>query len=891
MSDREDIPGIPTAPSAPAIIGTSRPALAAGQVLAGRYEIRGRLGAGGMGSVWRTYDRELEEEIALKVILPERGGDRPTLDRFRREVKIARRISHPNICRMFDYGEAEGLCFLTMELVEGRTLRAHLAAGPLTPERALNIARQVAEGLAAAHMQGVIHRDLKPENVILREDGRAVVVDFGLARSAATEHTSVATIAGTPTYMSPEQLRGEALDVRSDVFAIGLLSAELLTGRSPFEQGSLAATTSAILRDPPRPLDVPSLPRMTASALDAVIGRALAKAPEDRFPSASELAAALASVQGGALSSSDVKAYSQPYASRHRTVGRLSSMIRSRGALAAAVALLTIAGAFAISPAVRRLGAPDVQPAATKTVAPAEPPVDAPPTVLVLLFENLSAEPALDDLCRSAVDSLRVGIRKLPGLQMLDAPPAGTPMAEAERRRATWIVTGSVQRLGRELRLVAQIRVASGQAVGEPIEVDGDPAQPAVLLDRLRQRALDEMWLLGQEHDRERRAIRGTQSEIARTKLLQYYAMIGPAPAEEHLQVGKRLLDETIEADGAYVSALVERAYLQARGAGATKFTERLSAGLSDLDRALAAAPASAPALVMRCRLLQASLEAEGNPTDAGIARALDACGAALQADPSSAHVRLVLARLYDRTCRDDEAMASLEKAYELDRSLGGRSLKHLGELALSNDKLQFADRVTRDLVGLQDEERQRGARALSQRAGVPPISAAHLLRAAVLLRLGRLVDARAAFERQLEDVSLDNADKRLRNEDNLTEASALRGLLRIMVQVKEAPPAGAEARLGTLEAVLRAAAQKDPRAGLNVAGAYQWTDPTAVVGWLDIAGDPGGAMTCDDAFRRALFYSAAGRRKEAQQALDRCKPNQRWEQSCVGWVRARMGR
>ena len=154
--------------------------------------------------------------------------------------------------------------------------------------------------------------------------------------------------------------------------------------------------------------------------------------------------------------------------------------------------------------------------------------------------------------------------------------------------------------------------------------------------------------------------------------------MVGPGPAAEHLQVGKQLLDEAIDADASYVPALVERAYLQARGAGAPTLTARLAGGLSDLDKALRIDPGDASALVMRCRLLQVSIEASGDPSDEKITSAFDACGAALRADPSSAYVRVVLARLYDRTCQDEQAMEALEKAQELDRGLAGRSLKHL---------------------------------------------------------------------------------------------------------------------------------------------------------------------------------------------------------------------
>src|SRR5262249_909984 len=161
-----------------------------------------------------------------------------------------RKITHPSVCRVFDFGEVDGLRYLTMELVEGRTLRALLREGRLGGERALAILEHVAAGLGAAHAQGIVHRDLKPENRIGRPDGRAGVMDSGLARRPVGEGDTSTEVAGTPAYMSPEQLRGEALNLRSDVFSLGILAFELLSGEPPFGRGAPAVVASAILRDP-----------------------------------------------------------------------------------------------------------------------------------------------------------------------------------------------------------------------------------------------------------------------------------------------------------------------------------------------------------------------------------------------------------------------------------------------------------------------------------------------------------------------------------------------------------------------------------------------------------------------------------------------------------------
>ncbi|HEU4333875.1 MAG TPA: serine/threonine-protein kinase, partial [Candidatus Eisenbacteria bacterium] len=268
----------------------------------GAYEIRSSLGAGGMGEVYRANDPRLGREIALK-ILPAGVASRPDrLARFEREARAVAALNHPNIVTIHSIEEADGLRFLTMELVEGESLDRLLARGPLSVERVLAIALPLAEALVAAHGKGIVHRDLKPGNVMTTPDGRVKVLDFGLAKLAArTEDpqpdaatrtagaplTLEGQVMGTVPYMAPEQLRGVAVDERADLFAFGVMLYELLAGRRPFDGGSSPDLISAILRDEPPPIRAarPEAP----ARLERIVGRCLEKEPGARFPSAREL--------------------------------------------------------------------------------------------------------------------------------------------------------------------------------------------------------------------------------------------------------------------------------------------------------------------------------------------------------------------------------------------------------------------------------------------------------------------------------------------------------------------------------------------------------------------------------------------------------------------------
>jgi serine/threonine-protein kinase len=211
--------------------------LSTGSTLAGRYQIIEELGKGGMGRVYKVFDTKIQEKVALKLIRPDVASDKQTIERFSNEIRLARKIGHRNVCRMFDLGEAEGAHFITMEYVPGEDLKRLIRTmGRLSPGQAVSIARQVCEGLAEAHRLGIVHRDLKPQNIMVDEDGSARIMDFGIARSMKGKGiTGEGMIIGTPEYMSPEQVDGKEVDRRTDIYSLGIILYEMVIGRAPFE--------------------------------------------------------------------------------------------------------------------------------------------------------------------------------------------------------------------------------------------------------------------------------------------------------------------------------------------------------------------------------------------------------------------------------------------------------------------------------------------------------------------------------------------------------------------------------------------------------------------------------------------------------------------------------
>jgi tetratricopeptide (TPR) repeat protein/tRNA A-37 threonylcarbamoyl transferase component Bud32 len=433
------------------------------------YRILGRLGSGGMGEVYLAEDEKLGRRVALKVLPPALAQNPQRLARFRREARAVAALNHPNIVTLHSIEEDQGVPFLTMELVEGVTLRDKIVPGGLAADELLRLALPLADAVAAAHAQGITHRDLKPANVMISDDGRLKVLDFGLARrtledgDASADLTADGRVLGTVPYMSPEQAKGFPVDCRSDVFSLGTVLYELATGEHPFAAPSPAETVSKILRDTPEP------PAELPPALRSIIDRCLQKDPDLRYQNAGELRDALRSM-------------SPPLPAEGRgALRRLRGARGVRGTLAAAVCLiLVLAAAFWWM----NRGRPET---------PAPAPTPERTAVAVLHFQNLTGDPKLDWLRTGLTEMLVTALSQSPQLDILGTDrlyqiladvgalgnqPASFDTVQKIARRAAvqQVIRGSYARVGNRVLVSFQIEnAASGKILGsDRVQGPGD---------------------------------------------------------------------------------------------------------------------------------------------------------------------------------------------------------------------------------------------------------------------------------------------------------------------------------------------------------------------------------------------------------------------------------
>lgn len=264
----------------------------------GRYRIIKELGKGTMGVVYQAHDPQIDRQVALKILRPDRMVSEAYVSRFLKEGRAIGRLSHPQIVTIYDVGEDHGTIYIAMEFLRGQPLDTVIRSGRLTPQQGVEIARQVAEALDYAHRKGIVHRDIKPSNIILTEDNHVKLTDFGIAHiedSSAGQQTQAGEILGTPVYMSPEQVLGKSVDGRSDLFSLGVILYETIAGRRPFSGNNIAAIFHSITNDSPEPPSTSD--PFISKELSRQIMKSLAKKPEDRFQSGRQMAQALALLQ------------------------------------------------------------------------------------------------------------------------------------------------------------------------------------------------------------------------------------------------------------------------------------------------------------------------------------------------------------------------------------------------------------------------------------------------------------------------------------------------------------------------------------------------------------------------------------------------------------------
>jgi serine/threonine protein kinase/Tfp pilus assembly protein PilF len=444
----EEIP-IPTQ-----TIETPKEELTTGSTFARRYQIIEELGKGGMGKVYKANDIDIKEKVAIKLIKPEISTDKNTIERFQNELKFARKIRHKNVCQMYDLNREEGTYYISMEYVEGENLRNMIRmSGQLGIGTAISVAKQVCAGLAEAHKLGVIHRDLKPSNIMIDREGVVRIMDFGIARSLKERGiTGAGVLIGTPEYMSPEQVEGKETDRRSDIYSLGVILYEMVTGRIPFDGDS--ALTVAVKQKTERPKNPREFNTQLSEDLSSLIMRCLEKDKERRYQNADELRSALEDIEKRIPTTDRTAPLKKPLTSKEITV-----TFRAKRVLIPAlfIIVMMLVGLFLWHPWSR------FEPAPSDTEKP---------SIAVLPFEDLSPQKDQDYLCAGLAESLINALSKIHDLRV----PARTSSFSfqgqdqiirdvGEKLDVKTVLTGSLQRAGNTIRITTQLVNAEDESL------------------------------------------------------------------------------------------------------------------------------------------------------------------------------------------------------------------------------------------------------------------------------------------------------------------------------------------------------------------------------------------------------------------------------------------
>jgi serine/threonine protein kinase/tetratricopeptide (TPR) repeat protein len=430
--------------------------LTRGTLFARRFEVIEELGKGGMGKVYRVFDKKVDEEVALKLIKPEIAAERDVIDRFRSELKMSRKISHRNVSRMYDLGDEEGTYYITMEYVQGEDLRSFIhRSKQLSTGTAISIARQVCDGLDEAHRLGVVHRDLKPSNIMIDQDGNAKIMDFGIARSLSGKGiTGAGVMIGTPEYMSPEQVEGKDIDQRSDIYSLGVILYEMVTGRRPFEGETPLSVAHKQKYE--APLDPRKLNAQVPDDLSRVILRCLEKDKEERYHTSSEIVSDLDKIEKGLPTTERVAAARKPLTSREITVKfSLRRLVFPGLAIVATVAAAGLV-LWRILPKKEAVSAKS-----------------GPSSIAVLPFVDDSPEKGHEYLCEGIPNTLINALNNIQNLRVLARTSSFSFVGKGldiqgigQKLNVENVLEGSIQIVGDNLRVTASlIKVKDGYQI------------------------------------------------------------------------------------------------------------------------------------------------------------------------------------------------------------------------------------------------------------------------------------------------------------------------------------------------------------------------------------------------------------------------------------------
>ena len=448
LKPSEEIPDSPTR-----TLETPLEALKRGATFAERYDLIEELGTGGMGKVYKAFDKKVDEEIALKILKPEIAADKRILRRFSSELKTARKIIHKNVGRMYDLSEAEGVHFITMEYVPGEDLKSFIKrSGQLTIGKALSIAKQVCEGLSESHELGIVHRDLKPQNIMIDSEGNARIMDFGIARSLHAEGlTAEGTVIGTPEYMSPEQAEGEETDQGSDIYSLGVILFEMTTGRLPFEgKTPLAIAMKHKSENPP---DSREINTHIPEDLSLLILRCMEKDRGKRIRSAQELLSGLAKIEQTIPTLERKVAKAQ--VGLDVRMRRFKPYLVPAGIVLAAAVVLVIVGLLLF-----RGG----KPAEAESGAGMIPVTQWANSIAVLPLRDFSPQKDQEAFCDGMTDALIGRLSRIEGLKVISLTSVMNYKSQdrnikqiGEELDVRTVLEGSIQRENNTIRLNAQL--------------------------------------------------------------------------------------------------------------------------------------------------------------------------------------------------------------------------------------------------------------------------------------------------------------------------------------------------------------------------------------------------------------------------------------------------